>query len=89
MNEMLFLQRRRLYRAGRLGGTPAAVASAIMLLPVTVEASSSASPATGAEPSCSTPPAGAIHLKLGHAQIRVEGRADPVLLRMVLESLRE
>jgi transposase len=88
VNANQVFQWRRLYLAGRLGGTPATAASAIKLLPVTVEASSSAPLATGAEPSCSTPPAGAIHIKLGHAQIRIEGSADPVLLRMVLESLR-
>jgi transposase len=70
---------RRLYQAGRLGGTP----GGIKLLPVTVETSPSVSPALGAEPS-----PGAIHIKLGHAQIRIEGRADPDLLRIVLESLR-
>jgi hypothetical protein len=34
------------------------------------------------------PSPGAIHIKLGHAQIRIEGSADPALLRMILESLR-
>ncbi len=32
--------------------------------------------------------AGAIHIKLGHAQIRIEGTPDVALLRVVLESLR-
>jgi transposase len=88
VNANQVFQWRRLYRAGRLGGTPATAASAIKLLPVTVEASPSAALAMAAQPSCSTAPAGAIHIKLGHAQIRIEGSADPVLLRMVLESLR-
>jgi transposase len=88
VNANQVFQWRRLYRAGRLGGTPATAASAIKLLPVTVEASPNASPAIGAEPSCSTAPAGAIHIKLGHAQIRIEGSPDAVSLRMVLESLR-
>lgn len=84
VNANQVFQWRRLYRGGRLGGA----ASAIKLLPVTVEASPSASLAMAAQPSCSTAPAGAIHIKLGRAQIRIEGSADPVLLRMVLESLR-
>lgn len=86
VNANQVFQWRRLYRAGRLGGTPA-VAKAIKLLPVTVEASTSVSPA-GAEPSSPSTPAGAIHIKLGHAQVRIEGNADPALVRMVLESLR-
>lgn len=88
VNANQVFQWRRLYRAGRLGGTPGTATSAIKLLPVTVEASPSASPAISAEPSCCPAPAGTIHIKLGHAQIRVEGSADAVLLRMVLESLR-
>ena len=45
VNANQVFQWRRLYRAGRLGGTPAAAASAIKLLLVTVETSPSASPA--------------------------------------------
>ena len=88
VNANQVFQWRRLYRAGRLGGTPAAAASAIKLLPVSVEASPSASSVIGAEPSSTTAPPGAIHIKLGHTQIRIEGSADPALVRMVLESLR-
>jgi transposase len=88
VNANQVFQWRRLYRAGRLGGTPGTRASALKLLPVTVEASPSAPPAIGAEPSSTSAPPGAIHIKLGHAQIRIEGSADPVLLRMILESLR-
>lgn len=84
MNANQVFQWRRLYRAGRLGGTP----GGIKLLPVTVETSPSVSPALGAELSSPTAPAGGIHIKLSHAQIRIEGSADPVLLRIVLESLR-
>ena len=84
VNANQVFQWRRLYRAGRLGGTP----GGIKLLPVAVETSPSVLPALGAEPSSPTAPAGGIHIKLGHAQIRIEGRADPVLLRIVLESLR-
>jgi transposase len=82
-------QWRRLYRAGRLGGS----FGTIKPLPVTVEASASALPEVGCGPSSeaslANPSPGAIHIKLGSAQIRIEGSADPVLLRMILESLRE
>jgi transposase len=86
VNANQVFQWRRLYRAGRLGGTPAAAASAIKLLPVTVKPS--VPQVIGAEPTSTTASTGAIHIKLGHVQIRVEGNADPALLRMVLESLR-
>ena len=75
---------RKLYRAGQLGNS----AGAIKLLPVTVEASPSAPPEISGEQSSSIAPSGAIHIKLGHAHIRIEGSADPVLLRTILESLR-
>ncbi len=72
---------RCLYRAGRLGGTP----TRVKLLPVTVEAP----PAPGAPQAVADEPStGAIHIKLGHAQIRIEGTPDVALLRVVLESLR-
>lgn len=75
---------RRLYQAGRLGGTP----GVIKLLPVTVEASAGAPVVVNAEASSPATAAGMIHIKLGQAQIRVEGNANPALLRMVLELLR-
>jgi len=74
---------RKLYGAGRLGNS----AGAIKLLPVTVEASPSAPSAISGERS-SAPSPGTIHIKLNHAHIRIEGSADPVLLRTVWESLR-
>lgn len=84
VNANQVFQWRRLYRAGRLGGTP----GAIKLLPVTVERPPNLPLAIGSEPSSTTAPQGTIHIKLGHAQIRIEGSADPVLLRMILKSLR-
>jgi transposase len=78
VNANQVFQWRRLYHAGRLGGSPVT----LKLLPVTVEASTaSAAAQPPAEP-------GAIHIKLGHAQIRIEGTPDVALLRLVLESLR-
>jgi transposase len=89
VNANQVFQWRRLYRAGRLGGTPSATSSAIKLLPVMVEASASTVPevvpASGVSSASSS---GTIHIKLGHAQIRIEGNADPALLRTLLESLR-
>ena len=73
---------RKLYGAGRLGNS----AGTIKLLPVSVEASLSAPSEIGGERSAPSP--GTIHIKLNHAHIRIEGSADPVLLRTVLESLR-
>ena len=55
------------------------------LLPVALEASSSAS--LSAKPPSLPAAVGAIHIKLGHAQIRIEGSPDAALLRMVLKSL--
>ena len=80
---------RKLYLAGRLGGT----SRAIKLLPVRVsESSPSLATTTSGEcsPSAdfakSTP--GTIHIELRHAQVRIEGSADPALLRVLLECLR-
>jgi transposase len=74
----------RLYRTGRLVGR-----SEAKLLPVRVAAESSTGfPAAGHEPdSLLPPPSGTIHIQLQHAQVRVEGSADPVLLRVLLECL--
>ena len=80
---------RRLYLAGRLGG----VGRAIKLLPVRVSESSPSLATTtsrecspSADFSKSTP--GTIHIELGQAQVRIEGSADPGLLRVLLECLR-
>ena len=71
---------RKQHLAGRLGNN----STAIKLLPVTVDPSPSAAPVVAAE----RPLPGAIHIKLGQAQIRIEGNADPILVRMVLDALR-
>ena len=80
---------RKLYLAGRLGGT----SRAIKLLPVRVSESSPPL-ATTSSHECSgsvdfaksTP--GTIHIELRHAQVRIKGSADPALLRVLLEYLR-
>ncbi len=80
---------RKLYLAGRLGGA----SGAIKLLPVKVSESSPPLATTSSQ-ECSgsvdfaksTP--GTIHIELRHAQMRIEGSADPALLRVLLECLR-
>ncbi|HKF06628.1 MAG TPA: transposase [Candidatus Sulfotelmatobacter sp.] len=76
----------RLYRAGRLGSGREA-----KLLPVRVAAESSV-PLTSSmrEPAACLLPSwsGTIHIQLPHAQVRLEGSADPVLLRVLLECLQ-
>jgi transposase len=76
---------RRQYRAGRLGERAGA-----NLLPVRVTPESSPSLRTtflrhGSMPSSS---AGTIHIQLNHAQVSLEGSADPELLRVLLECLQ-
>ena len=74
---------RRLYRAGRLGG------GAVKLLPVSVSENSPppiVSPRR--EHPVAMPVPGTIHIELRHAQVRIEGGADPALLRVLLECLR-
>jgi transposase len=75
---------RKLYLAGRLGGS-----GAVKLLPVQVnESSPSLATPARSEDSCSTFSAGTIHIELRHAQVHIAGSADPVLLRVLLQCLR-
>jgi transposase len=84
INANLVFNWRKLYLAGRLGG-----GGAIKLLPVSVS-ESSPSPMTSpsGERFGSTSWSGTIHIELREAQVRIEGSADPVLLRVLLECLR-
>lgn len=66
---------RRLYLAGRLGDRPRSTKLLPVMLPSPADAPESVEP-------------GAIHIKLAHAQIRIEGSADVRLLRTVLKLLR-
>jgi len=75
---------RRLYRAGRLGG-----GGAVKLLPVSVSENSPlpiVSPRR--EHPVAMPVPSTIYIELRHAQVRIEGGADPALLRVLLECLR-
>jgi len=75
---------RRLYLAGRLGECKPAV----KLLPVRVSESLPAPlPECGSADLPKAQP-GTIHIELRQAQVRIEGSADPALVRVLLECLR-
>lgn len=76
---------RKLYQAGRLGRR----AKAVELLPVAIAASPEMTSGLSTEAfSTAASTTGTIHIKLGATQVRIEGRVDGALLRLVLESLR-
>lgn len=76
---------RRLYLAGRLGEQK----PGIKLLPVRVSESKSAPVVVEhGVTDCSPPRSGTIHIELRQAQVRIEGNADPALVRVLLECLR-
>src|SRR6266446_7943888 len=79
VNANLVFNWRRLYQAGRLGCRRA------KLLPVKVTPEDL--PTTCSGLSLPSSP-GRIHIQLQHAQVSLEGSADPVLLRVVLECLQ-
>ncbi len=83
VNANLVFNWRKLYLARRLGGS-----GAMKLLPVSVSESSPSLMTSSSGGSSSTCLAGTVHIKLRHAQVRIEGSADPVLLRVLLECLR-
>jgi transposase len=76
---------RRLYLAGRLGEQK----PGIKLLPVRVSESKS-TPVVAEQrvTDVTQPQAGMIHIELRQAQVRIEGKADPALVRVLLECLR-
>ena len=75
---------RMLYRKGRLG--------AATLLPVRVTSESLSLHASSLpERTCAksvSSSAGTIHIELRHAQVPIEGSADPAVLRVLLECLQ-
>ena len=76
---------RRLYLAGRLGEPK----PGIKLLPVRVSESKPAAVAIEPPfPDVAQPQRGTIHIELRQAQVRIEGSADPALVRVLLECLR-
>jgi len=76
---------RRLYLAGRLGEPKPGV----KLLPVRVSESQAAPVIVEHRVAdCSPSQAGTIHIELRQAKVRIEGSADPALVRVLLECLR-
>lgn len=76
---------RRLYLAGRLGEQK----PGIKLLPVRVSESKSAPVVVEHRVAdFSQPQPATIHIELRQAQVRIEGNADPALVRVLLECLR-
>ena len=76
---------RRLYLAGRLGDRK----PAMKLLPVRVSASLATSlPVERSSADFTKQEPGTIHIELRQAQVRIEGSADPALVRVLLECLR-
>jgi transposase len=76
---------RKLHQTGRLGTT----SSDARLLPVRLRRESSPPPPISL-PEHPSPPSsfGTIQIELRQAQIRIEGRAEPALVRVLLECLR-
>jgi transposase len=82
VNANLVFTWRRLYRAGQLGGR-----GGNKLLPVRVTGEDTPQPGmpSGGAAMASFP--GMIHIQLQDVRVRVEGSADPGLVRVVLECL--
>ena len=75
---------RRLYLGGRLGEQR----PAMKLLPVRVSESLPTLPAERSSADFAKLQPGRIHIELRQAQVRIEGSADPALVRVLLECLR-
>jgi transposase len=75
---------RRLYQAGRLGECK----PAMKLLAVRVSESLPAPLPERGSADFPKPQPGTIHIELRQAQVRIEGNADPALVRVLLECLR-
>jgi transposase len=75
---------RRLYLAGRLGECK----PAMKLLPVRISERLPAPLPERESADFPKPQPGTIHIELRQAQVRIEGSADPALVRVLLECLR-
>lgn len=82
VNANLVFNWRKLYRAGQLCGR-----GGNKLLPVRVTGEDTPRPSTPQDLTPIASSAGTIYIQLQDAQVRVEGSADPGLVRAVLESL--
>ena len=76
---------RKLYREGRLEITPASKSGT--LLPVKISDSAAVMCSTDERPRGKARRSGIIDIDLGHAQVRIEGIADPDCVRAALEGL--
>ena len=88
---------RKLYQAGRLGGASPQNLNArnnyqaMQMLPVSVSESAASTERSRQGSGVTDLPAAhlsTIHIELRRAQVRIEGNADPALVRVLLESLR-
>jgi transposase len=83
VNANQVFQWRRLYRDGHLGAPPQ---TGMKLLPVSLAEDEAMKPALIAD---SPVGSGAIHIELpGEVRISFEGKVDPAIVRLVLQSLR-
>jgi transposase len=82
LNANLVFNWRRLYQAGQLCGRRG---NKLLPVRVTIE-DTPRSPMPGVSASLASSP-GTIHIQLQDVQVRVEGSADPGLVRVVLECL--
>ena len=85
VNANLVFNWRRLYQAGRLGGCDRANLLPVKVTPESSPRRTGAWREPGSSVGCSV---GTIHIQLQDVQVRIEGSADPVLLRVLLECLR-
>jgi transposase len=85
VNANLVFNWRRQYQAGRLGRGGQAKLLPVRVIPESSTGTRTSLCAPGATPSSS---AGTIHIRLNHAQVSIEGGADPGLLRVLLECLQ-
>jgi transposase len=82
VNANLVFNWRKLYRAGQLVGR-----SGSKLLPVRVAGEDTPQPATAGASAARASFPGIIHIQMQDVRVRVEGSADPGLVRVVLECL--
>jgi len=85
VNANLVFNWRRLYQAGRLGRSGEAKLLPVRVTPESATGLRTPLCAPGATASSSV---GTIHIRINHAQVSIEGSADPVLLRVLLECLQ-
>jgi transposase len=86
VNANLVFTWRKLYQAGRLSSD----SKVSQLLPVRMTGESSSSRLTTSLREHASPAmtSGTIEIQLQHARVRIEGSADPLIVRVLLECLR-